>query len=400
MFYKWSYFIITVLIYSGCSRNSDIDFYKWMNFSAIDSAGFKKTAGGLMYSSCVLNKNGTVDCWGKNSYGQLGNGTFIDSVLPTKVVGVNDAVSIVCGDIYCCVLNIEGDVKCWGATQITANELAGYLGDGDVSVVGKPIPQIVPNLSRVVAISAEDHNTCAILEDRSVKCWGSNFKSTSGILPYTGPLYTATKVDDLENVKKLHTGHRGGCVILFDQTVKCWGRNVYGNVTADGTFADVGLAPQVIAGLTDVSDIVAGEKFICALKNNNSVTCWGSAPFFGLPGSVITPTNIINFLGATKLSTGFNHVCALIGNFTVKCMGNNTYGQLGNGNNLPQTSPVDVIGLPVGQKIIDVVCKDEGTCVQLDNGEYWCWGRNTQGSIGNADVITPSFNTPQKVTVY
>jgi alpha-tubulin suppressor-like RCC1 family protein len=66
------------------------------------------------FHTCALLGNGAVECWGVNSYGQLGNGETADSAMPTSVAGVANARALAASDTRTCVALGSGEVQCWG----------------------------------------------------------------------------------------------------------------------------------------------------------------------------------------------------------------------------------------------------------------------------------------------
>jgi alpha-tubulin suppressor-like RCC1 family protein len=129
-------------------------------------AGVVSITAGEDHSWALLT-TGTVKCWGLNSNGQVGNGTTTGFVKqPATVTGLSGVVAISAGDEHTCALLRAGTVKCWGAN------LGGQLGNGTTTDAPKPVNVI--GVSTVTAIAAVGGHTCALLKPGNVKCWGAN----------------------------------------------------------------------------------------------------------------------------------------------------------------------------------------------------------------------------------
>jgi alpha-tubulin suppressor-like RCC1 family protein len=118
------------------------------------------------HHSCVLLADQSVSCFGSNQYGELGNGTNLDSSVPVSVVGLPPAVAIAAGYNHSCALVAGGLVYCWGWNA------GGQLGDG--TRLDKSQPTAVSGLSEAAAIAGGGFHSCAQTRTGSVLCWGSN----------------------------------------------------------------------------------------------------------------------------------------------------------------------------------------------------------------------------------
>ncbi len=121
--------------------------------------------------TCALKNDGTVECWGNNAYGQLGNGTTTNQLTPAIVSGLTGATEVSCGLSHCCALITSGTVACWGGN------LDGELGNG--ALVNSSVPVTVANVTGATAIAATDSSTCAIVNG-TVECWGYNVDGELG----------------------------------------------------------------------------------------------------------------------------------------------------------------------------------------------------------------------------
>ncbi len=147
-----------------------------------------------------------------------------------------------------------------------------------------------------------------------------------------------------------------------------------------------------MAGLTDVTQIATGARHTCALLDDSTLTCWGYN-IYGQLGNTTnngtenpnhTPTAVAGLADVTQVGPGGTQTCALHGEGTVTCWGNNINGQLGNttnnGTNNANPTPAPVAGLT------DVTQQEGGNyfgCALLDDGVVVCWGLNLYGQLGN-----------------
>ena len=111
---------------------------------------------------------GALKCWGHNQNGQLGNGNTDNQSAPLEVTGFSTTGSSVsAGDKHTCAVTVTGSVQCWGAN---AN---GQLGDGTLMERLAPV-QVTGLTVGVAAVDTGSGHTCALTTAGGVKCWGNN----------------------------------------------------------------------------------------------------------------------------------------------------------------------------------------------------------------------------------
>ena len=179
------------------------------------------SAGGA--HTCALLMDGTVRCWGSNFAGQLGNGSTnpTSSGVPIPVSGLVGIKAVSAGFNHTCALLMGGTVQCWGQNS------NGQLGNN--SIADSSVPSLVTALTNVIAISAGLDHTCAVLTAGSVRCWGKNTDGNLGNGSTDNSLVPVS-VSALASATAVAAGDAYTCASLRDRTVQCWGRNTTGQL--------------------------------------------------------------------------------------------------------------------------------------------------------------------------
>lgn len=366
-------------------------FFSVEHATAIDVQGMRQDISAIETttgeSSCVLTRAGGVKCWGDNSLGQLGDGSIFNHRGPGDagdVVGLNAGVkAIAMGGGHACALTTEGRVKCWGDNSY------GQLGDS--SQENRRVPVDVIGLSGgVAAIAAGGSQTCALTVDGRVKCWGDNqFGQLGDGTQETR--FTPVEVSGLGGgVAMITVGGRHACALTAAGWAMCWGSNYSGQL-GDGTTGDdsnkMRLLPVSVVGLSaGVIAIAAGWDITCALTVERHVRCWGDNSSGQLGDGTqkrrLTPVDVIGLGGSVaEIATSGFHTCALMDAGGVKCWGQDGSGQLGNGIIHWHSTPIDVIGLDTD--IASITAGPFHTCAATRQGEGRCWGANGDGQLGD-----------------
>ncbi len=332
--------------------------------------------------SCAILDDGSVKCWGDNSFGQLGDGTRNDHLEPEKVtlpIG-KKAVEISAGSYYSCAILDDGSVRCWGDNSY------GQLGDG--TSIERTSPTVVDlGLERTASsISAGESHTCAVLDDQSLKCWGAN---TNGQLGDGSTSESHTPVEVTmggDGVEVVSAGSYHTCAIMVDRTVRCWGDNWQGQI-GDGTFSDRQAPVDItIPSNSSAVTIDAGPFHTCLGMNNGDMFCWGFNGYGQIGNGGTGSTNIPAAVALdstqapTSIFTGIFHTCALFDSGEMACWGDNSVGQLGDGTTVSKLIPAEV-NLPTN--VLSITVGQRHSCSILDDASLECWGINSHGQIGD-----------------
>ena len=194
----------------------------------------------------------------------------------------------------------------------------------------------------------------------------------------------------------LVAGDSHTCALLAGGTAKCWGDNGYGQL-GDGAIITHRSTPVDVVGLSGATALTAGGNHTCALMPGGTAKCWGDNAWGqvgdGTSSHRSTLVDVVGLSGATALTAGGSHTCALMPGGTAKCWGYNGGGTLGDGAIITHRStPVDVVGLSGATAL---AAGDHHTCALLPGGTAKCWGRNNFGQVG--DSTTTDRSTPVDV---
>ena len=358
-------------------------------FDAQGATSPPQVAGGGEHT-CVLIDGG-VQCWGRNHYGQLGDGTNTDSNVPLNVAGLTVGVAAISTQVqHTCALMNSGGVKCWG------RNLEGQLGNG--TTINSNVPVDVTNLSTGVSeIATGSGHSCALMLDGELRCWGSNQYGKLGdgtTISRSTPVAVAGLPD---NGTKLALGAEHSCALMENGGVACWGRNYYGQL-GEGTGVN-SATPVGVTGLSNgVSTISASGWHTCIIMNDGGAKCWGWNWRGQLGDNTTvdrnTPVDVSGLSdGVTKISTGDLHTCAATDSRDGLCWGDNFYGQLGDNSSEMRLTPTRVNGL--ADNVVTIVAGGLHSCAFTSNIDLSCWGANRYGQIGDGTNIRRS--TPSSV---
>ena len=308
--------------------------------------------------TCVRDEQGKLFCWGANGTGQLGTGDTTDSVLPRSIetsgaLQGKQLVAVTAGVSHACAVDADGTAYCWGGNAY------GQLGNGTLVDTALPTPVSAGAASgeRFIGIGSGAYSVCAVAASGRAYCWGYNAQ---------GQLGNGTKVNSsvpvavstatvLANKRLLEVsaGQYHSCGVDSDGLAYCWGSNGSGRL-GDGTGVDsttpVAVSTSGALSGRNVTDIAADVQNTCTADSAGRVACWGyngnQQIGDGTNVARLAPTAVITSgaLGPEKIigvSVDTFRSCALAESGHAFCWG---AGPLGDGTANQSGAPVQVVG--------------------------------------------------------
>ena len=399
--------VSTLLLAAACSDDSSRS-----TVTAI-SAGIGHT--------CALIDDGTVRCFGRNEFGQLGLGStepIGDDEVPSSVpaIELGERVrSVHAGGNHSCAIGESGNLYCWG--QNTYGQLGRgdteHIGDDELAEVSRPIDFGEP----VVDAALGGLHTCVLLESGVVRCFGDG---TNGQLGYANtddigdnePAVSVGVVDVGGVVESISAGMIHTCAQLSGGNVVCWGRGEPPEATAPGGWGQLGYGhrdnigddePPSSEGPVDVGgpvvELAGGDFHQCARLESGAVRCWGRGEGkdnFGQLGIAMEENigddepasaagEIAIGASVTAIASGDVHNCVITTGQRLRCFGFGGFGQLGYGNKehigddeLPEAAG----DVPIDGAVVGVALGKFHTCALLSNGTVQCFGLAAGGELG------------------
>ncbi len=246
------------------------------------------------FHTCIISDQNQVYCWGDNFRGQLGRRTSERcgqhpwdrcSRAPLHVPGLDQVTQLALGVHISCALRADGTVWCWGANE------NGQLGRGSPNADGQTSPAPVRLPTKAVQIEAGSKHVCAVSAEHQVFCWGGNESrqlgaatSEGGDCPFSS---TPLAVAGLPPVASLSIHYASTCALGQDGSLWCWGSNVLrgtglrdsetckskcmGHDEADACVP----SPARVTDIPALSKVANGGDHVCGIADGR-VVCWGA----------------------------------------------------------------------------------------------------------------------------
>jgi alpha-tubulin suppressor-like RCC1 family protein len=189
------------------------------------------------------------------------------------------------------------------------------------------------------------------------------------------------------------------CLVTIDGAAQCWGFNLFGQLGNGTTTSST--TPVQVSGLASGASLVsAGGGHTCALIGSGAAECWGYSKVGQLGNGTTTNSSIPVLVsglssGVISIAAGLYHTCAVTNAGAALCWGDNGYGQLGNNTTTTETVPV-AVSFGLFGNAVSVTAGDYHSCAVTGLGAAVCWGLGSSGQLGTGASINQSL-TPVAV---
>lgn len=339
------------------------------------------------YHTLAIAQDGTLWAWGDNAYGQLGAGTVgTDELNPKQVSPDGNWKFVSAGEFYSLAIKNDGTLWAWGRNNY------GQIGNG--TVTQQNIPVKIGTETNWVDVCAGYRHSIARKVDNTIYAWGYNSSGQLGINS-TAVQQTPIQVGTDNNWQTVSLGRNHTVALKSNGELWAWGSSVFGQL-GTGNYTQQ-LQPIRIGTETTWKLIEAGDYYNVALKNDGTLYSWGDNTFGQLGQGDTTERNSPTQVGTDNswksIATGLYNGYATKSTGTLWTWGENTKGQLGNGTFTEQHSPVQA-----GSEAdwYSVIAGDESAIAQKNAGNFYSWGDNQSGELGNGTTLpnTTGQNTP------
>jgi len=302
-----------------------------VSVSALADKNIQQISAGSVHT-CAIDSSGEVYCWGHNGDGVLGNGSTVNSLIPvaTSALAGKNIQRIAAGEYNTCAIDSSGQVYCWGRNDY------GQLGNGSHTDSSVPVAISALAGKTIRQIAVGSTLVCAIDSGGQAYCWGSNELGQFGDGSTVGSLVPVT-VPTLagKTIRQIAVGSTHVCVIDLNGQAYCWGRNNYGQL-GNGSFTDSSI-PVIVSALAgkNIQQIVTGDNYSCATDSSGQAYCWGRNNYGQLGNGSFTDSSVPVIVSAPagkntqQISASHSHTCTIDSGGQAYCWGWNLYDQLG-----------------------------------------------------------------------
>jgi len=343
------------------------------------------------YHNFALDNNGTLWAWGLNTSGQLGDGgTTSQSVAEALTSLTGSVTQLAVGSYHTLLLTPTGTVEAWGLN------MTGQVGNG--TMTDQHSPGAVSGLSGVTitALAGGDEHSVALANDGTVYAWGYNGNGQIGDNTTTNRA-SAVHLSSFSSVTQIEAGYDHTLALKNDGTMWAWGSNSFGEL-GNGNSAQSKVPVQVSGISGGVVQLTAGNEDSFVLKNDGTLLVFGSNRNGQLgSGASSTYSNAQQVLAlgtsGVLIASGADHSIILTGTATASGWGDNSNGNIGDGTTNQRSLPVSISFSGLTGSLTALAVGGNRSLALDSNATVWSWGDNPIGDNTNNEAHAPAHLT-------
>ena len=272
---------------------------KWKSVSRTANSNISADSVG------AIKTDGTLWTWGKNSYGQLGDGTYVEKYSPVQTISGGTNWKYISMDTSVGAIKTDGTLWMWGGGSF------GRLGDNTQTYTQSSPVQTISGGTNWKQVCTSDLTTAAIKTDGTLWLWGAGFFGALGDNAYTSKSSPVQTISGGTNWKQVATASHVTGAIKTDGTLWMWGSNLNGALGINTSGNKVSSPVQTISGGTNWKQVViSGVGSVVAIKTDGTLWTWGNNT-----NGVLGNGNILSKSSpAQTLAAGTNWKQAAVGN--------------------------------------------------------------------------------------
>lgn len=328
----------------GKIGNNTQEFLSGVSIPVNISSGssYWRQVASTKFMNAAIKYDNSLWLWGRNIYGQLGIGNSVNMSSPVQIItGTSDWLQTSASGDGTGAIKTDGTLWLWGQNY------GGQLGQNNTVNISSPA-QIYGGGSNWAVLSfGIGYNVGALKSDGTFWLWGSNFQGQAGVNldsnSYSSPVQEIT---NSSNWVQISLGAYFTSAMKSDGTVWCWGQN-YAGTLGDNSSVDKSTPVQEYSASTWLT-VSAGVNYVLAIKNDNTLWTWGANydGQLGISGDLNTPVSVPTQIGTESTwiyaDAGDASSFAIKSDGSLWAWGYNSYGELGLGNDIPCSSPIQV----------------------------------------------------------
>ena len=341
------------------------------------------SAGG--YHNLGIKSNGTLWNFGSNLYGQVGDGTNADKLIPVQIGTATNWAAVSAGSFHSLAIKSDGTLWAWGQN---AN---GQVGDG--TLVDKTSPVQIGSATNWVAVSAGGNHSVALKADGTLWAWGYNGYGQLGDATFNQRT-TPVQIGTATNWASISAGGSQTLAIKTDGTLWSWGRNSSGQL-GNGTVNMSNPNLVQVGSAKNWRKITSAFFHSLAIKTDGTLWAWGRNMNGQLGDNTVvdksSPAQIGVATDWASIDGGLDHTIATKTGGTLWGCGMNTSGQVGDGTMVQRNTFVQIGALT------DWLTVDAGTyhsTATKKDGSLYTYGRNMEGQLGDGNILVGSKTPP------